>query len=118
MPLTGGRSVDVTAAPEHADVEDGRHRSEGFGDLYEPIDDLGEAAVWEPLSHTLHAHSEGWAVIATVDMTFGSELGEIRPRHHRGRRAESAAWLPVLRTWRQAMPPPQPTGRRWRGRRG
>jgi hypothetical protein len=115
VPLGTGRAIEVAAGPEDADAAEARHWNEGFGDLYEPLTDLGEAAVWEPLSHTLHTHERGWAVTATVDVTFGSELapGDLLRISDVARAALAAR--------PEKLPPPAPHSRPGllrRGRRG
>ncbi|MGI8662719.1 MAG: hypothetical protein ACR2LQ_05840 [Acidimicrobiales bacterium] len=114
MPLTRGRMLEVTAGSEAPDADDGRHWSEGFGDLYETLEGIGESAVWEPLSHTLHTQQGGWAVTATVDVTFGSEIGDddIALIHHVARAALAARPSPTA-----PAPSQRSFGRLRRGRR-
>jgi hypothetical protein len=39
-----------------------------FRDLYEPIADLGDAAVWAPMSRRLRVQTGGWRITVDVDL--------------------------------------------------
>ena len=45
----------------------------GFSDLYEPVVDLGDAAVWSALVHTLRVRAGVRRVTVELDLPFGAE---------------------------------------------
>ena len=45
----------------------------GFSDLYEPVRDLGDAAVWSALVHTLRVRSGVRRVTVELDLPFGAD---------------------------------------------
>jgi hypothetical protein len=73
---SGGPSGQVTVdAHDDNDWHSSLYSSDvsGFSDLYEPVADLGDAAVWSALVHTLRVRSGLRRVTVELDLPFGAE---------------------------------------------
>jgi hypothetical protein len=49
---------------------------DGFADLYEPVDGIGDAAAWTALAHTLRVRSGEWRVTVELDRPFGADVAD------------------------------------------